>query len=164
MTAEGLICLGSRLQNSDFLFQEKHPWIIPKKSRFTKLLIKREHENLLHASADTLIQTRESYWIIRGRQAVKSCLNKCFVGRKFKAEKGIQVIAPLPADRIHAANPFEITAVDFAGPLFTKNGDKVYICLFTCVVTLADHLEIVSNISTELLKAFSVKLCPAVCN
>ncbi|XP_035230662.1 uncharacterized protein LOC118202597 [Stegodyphus dumicola] len=117
-----------------------------KKSRYTELLIKREHENLLHAGVlDTHTQTREKYWIIRGRQAVKSGLNNCFVCRKFKAKKGTQVTAPLPADRIHEANPFEITGVDFAGPLFTKNGDKVYICLFTCAV----HLEIVSSLSTE---------------
>ncbi|XP_035226814.1 uncharacterized protein LOC118199123 [Stegodyphus dumicola] len=150
LTAEGLICLGGRLQNSEFQFQEKQPWIIPKKSRFTELLIKREHENLLHAGvSDTLTQTREKYWIIRGRQAVKSCLNNCFVCRKFKAKRGTQVTAPLPADRIHEANPFEITGFDFAGPLFTKNGDKVYICLFTCAVTRAVHLEIVSSLSTE---------------
>ncbi|XP_035227735.1 uncharacterized protein LOC118199947, partial [Stegodyphus dumicola] len=150
LTAGGRICFGDRLQHSDFQFQEKHPWIIPKKSRFTELLIKREHENLLHAGvSDTLTQTLENYWIIRGRQAVKSCLNNCIVCRKFKAEKGTQVIASLPADRIHEANPFEITAVDFAGPLFIKNGYKVYICLFTCAVTRAVHLEIVSSLSTE---------------
>ena len=40
--------------------------------------------------------------------------------------------------------------MDFAGPLFLKDsGEKAYICLFTCAVTRAIHLELVSNMTAE---------------
>jgi hypothetical protein len=60
-------------------------------------------------------------------------------------------MAPLPADRIVPAPPFTNVGLDFAGPLYLKNrGEKAYICLFTCAVTRAVHLELVSNMTTEL--------------
>ncbi|KAL0146824.1 hypothetical protein M9458_057763, partial [Cirrhinus mrigala] len=61
-------------------------------------------------------------------------------------------MAPLPRDRITETPPFKVTGVDFAGPLYVKN-DRVlcnaYITLFTCAVTRAVHLELVSSQSTE---------------
>ena len=53
--SEELICLGSRLENSNFQYLEKHPWIIPGKSKFTDLLILKENKNLHRAVvSDTL--------------------------------------------------------------------------------------------------------------
>jgi len=55
---------------------------------------------------------------------------------------------PLPKIRVTEAPPFTITGVDFTGALFVKEGDqekKVYICLFTCAVTRAVHLEVVGD-------------------
>lgn len=48
--------------------------------------------------------------------------------------------------------PFEVTGVDFAGSLYVKaqgSLKKLYIALFTCAVTRAIHLELVSDQSTE---------------
>ena len=54
----------------------------------------------------------------------------------------MQKMAPLPEDRIKPALPFTNVGLDFAGPLFLKDsGEKAYICLFTCRVTRAIHLE-----------------------
>ena len=49
--------------------------------------------------------------------------------------------------------------LDFAGPLFVKDGkrnmSKVYIALFTCAVTLAVHLELVKDMSVDVfLRSF----------
>ena len=49
-------------------------------------------------------------------------------------------------------NPFQVTGVDFTGALYvrTPNGEcKVYICLFTCAVSRAIHLEIVTDLTVE---------------
>ena len=54
--------------------------------------------------------------------------------------------------RTKDARPFEITGVDFTGALHVKNTDdnKAYIiCLFTCGVMRAVHLEIVGDLSVE---------------
>ncbi|GFQ81075.1 integrase catalytic domain-containing protein [Trichonephila clavata] len=49
VSQDGLLCLGGRLQKSDFNFYEKYPLILPFKSRFSQLLIMREHQRLHHA-------------------------------------------------------------------------------------------------------------------
>ena len=150
---DGLTCVGGRLQQSDFSFRQQHPWILPAKNRYCELLIQQNHENLMHAGVrDTLVQLRERYWIMRGRQLVKSVLSRCHVCRRFKAKPAQQITAPLPRDRITESPPFEVTGVDFAGPLYVKVSGaltKAYITLFTCAVTRAVHLELVSSQSTE---------------
>ncbi|GFU90782.1 eukaryotic translation initiation factor 3 subunit H [Trichonephila clavipes] len=42
-----------------------------------------------------------------------------------------------------------ITGIDLAGPLFTRDGGKVWIVLYTCAIYRAIHLELVSSLSTE---------------
>ncbi|KAL2076872.1 hypothetical protein ACEWY4_027539 [Coilia grayii] len=149
----GLMCVEGRLQQSDFSFHQQHPWILPAKSRFGELLVQHTHQNLMHAGVrDALVQLRDTYWILRGRQLVKGVLSRCCVCRRFKAKPVQQVTAPLPRDRITESPPFEVTGVDFAGPLYVKVSGaltKAYIALFTCAVTRAVHLELVSSQSTE---------------
>ncbi|KAJ8976805.1 hypothetical protein NQ317_018464 [Molorchus minor] len=41
---------------------------------------------------------------------------------------------PLPVDRVRDAAIFEVTGVDFAGPLYLKSGEKAWVCLFTSAV------------------------------
>ena len=63
-------------------------------------------------------------------------------------------------------NAFVYTAVDYAGPLYlkrTKDSEevKVWISLFTCCVTRAVHLELVSELSAvafiRCLKRFTAR-------
>jgi len=59
---------------------------------------------------------------------------------------------PLPKIRVTKAPPFTITGVDFTGALFVKEGEqekKAYICLFTCAVTRAKHLEVAGDLTVE---------------
>ena len=61
----------------------------------------------------------------------------------------------LPEDRVRDAAAFEVIGIDYAGPLFLSGGQKAYICLFTCAVYRAVHLELVTSLSTEeFLEAF----------
>ena len=53
--------------------------------------------------------------------------------------------------------PFEVTGIDFTGALIVRGEQesKVYICLFTCTVTRAVHLELVTDLTVEcFLQAF----------
>ena len=59
---------------------------------------------------------------------------------------------PLPGDRVQDLVPFSVTGIDFAGPLQVKDESKarkMYICLFTCAVVRAIHLELVPDLTTE---------------
>jgi len=44
---------------------------------------------------------------------------------------------------------FETTGVDMAGPLFLRDGHKVWVYLYTCAVYRAVHLELASSLSTD---------------
>ena len=83
---------------------------------------------------------------------VKSLLRKCARCRRVAGKPYSQPDPPpLPSARVKDARPFEITGADFTGALHVKKmGDnKVYICLFTCGVTRAVHLEVVEDLSVE---------------
>ena len=48
--------------------------------------------------------------------------------------------------------PFQVIGVDFTGSLYVRGLEgemKVYVCLFTCAVTRAIHLEVVTDLSVE---------------
>ncbi|GBM76251.1 hypothetical protein AVEN_105431-1 [Araneus ventricosus] len=48
-----------------------------------------------------------------------------------------------------------MTGVDLAGPLFLRNGSKVWIVLFTCAVYRAVHLELLASLTSDsFLMAF----------
>ena len=72
---------------------------------------------------------------------------------------------PLPSFRVNDAPPFSYAPVDFAGPVYFRmketGGNKAWICLFTCCVTRAIHLELVLDILTvtfiRTLKCFSAR-------
>ncbi|XP_053391226.1 uncharacterized protein LOC128554039 [Mercenaria mercenaria] len=59
---------------------------------------------------------------------------------------------PFPKGRVTEAVAFERTGLDYLGPLYIKTSGeyrKVWVCLFTCLVTRAVHLETVHDMSTE---------------
>ena len=61
--------------------------------------------------------------------------------------------APLPKQRVSASVPFAHCGIDYFGPLYVKEcsgSKKVWVCLFTCLVTRAIHLELTMNMSTEM--------------
>ena len=62
------------------------------------------------------------------------------------------LMPPLPGKRVSESTPFTYTGIDYFGPLFVKlrsETQKVWVCLFTCLVTRAIHLELIQNMSTE---------------
>ena len=62
------------------------------------------------------------------------------------------LMPPLPTERVTESPPFTYTGVDYFGPLFikrSKNKEKVCICLFTCLVTCAVHLEMMYDMSAQ---------------
>ena len=65
---------------------------------------------------------------------------------------------PWPKERVNEALPFEYTGLDYFGSLYIKQypdashqqaEKKVWVCLFTCLVVRAVHLEIVEDMSTD---------------
>ena len=69
-----------------------------------------------------------------------------------------KVMSPWPRSKTTQSSPFINTGVDYFGLLYVKNvrnRKKVWICLFTCIVVRAVHLEVVEDITAEhFLEAF----------
>ena len=85
---------------------------------------------------------------------MRQTLFHCSVCRRFGAlSYSAPPPPPLPPFRVQEEPPFTFSGVDFAGPLYVKSStpckaeDKVWICLFTCCVVRAVHLEVVVNLS-----------------
>lgn len=155
---KGILRVGGRLSNLVSLTDaERYPIILPAKNRFTTLLIDDAHIRNLHGGIQsTLALLRRKYWIINGRNEVKTHIHNCVICRKQSPKTHTQIMGNLPAHRIEETVPFVHTGVDYAGPinLRTSKGRgiktyKGYIALFVCMATKAAHLEIVSDLTTE---------------
>ena len=159
---EGLQRCGGRLSNAEIAYTTKHPILLPKDHYFTKLVILRAHERVLHNGVrETLTELRSMFWIIRGRSVVKLIIRQCTVCLRYEG-KPYNIVSPppLPEFRVREQPPFIYTGVDFAGPLHVKEGSdnrtsKVWICLYTCCVVRVVHLDIVPNLTTSaILRSF----------
>ena len=101
----------------------------------------------------------QRFWIPTGRQQIKSQLCQCFICRNHSGKPyQIPDPPPLPKIRTCTSEPFTVTGIDFTGALYTYNNnieEKVYICLFTCAISHAIHLEVVTDLTVDtLLLAF----------
>ena len=162
-------CQG-RLQNSSLSFATKHPFMLARKHHYTELIVRQAHLMVHHSGVkETLTQIRSQYWIVGGRSLVKSIIHKCVICR-WHVGQPLHALPPppLPAFRVNEAPPFSYTGVDYAGPLFVHgqgvsddDSYKVWICLFTCCVTCAVHLELVLDMSAptfiRCLKCFAAR-------
>ncbi|XP_033222835.1 uncharacterized protein LOC117176691 [Belonocnema kinseyi] len=57
--------------------------------------------------------------------------------------------APLPIHLVKDAAIFKVIGVDFPGPVYLRGQKKAWICLYTCAIYRAVHLELVSSLSTN---------------
>lgn len=162
----GIIRVGGRIQNSPYSFDKKHPIILPSKHPFVELLIRYEHQRLLHAGAQSvLFSLRSKFWIVQGINSVKREIRRCVTCFKVRPSTILQPMGNLPGDRIKPTRPFLVTGTDFAGPFLIKDGKlrtrkiiKVYVCIFICFSTKAVHLELAGDLTStgflNVLKRF----------
>jgi len=160
LNKEGIICCGGRIHNAPVSHSAKFPFLLPRKHKFTELIVRDAHEKHFHTGTNsTVTYIRQRYWIPAARQCVKNILRHCVVcnklcGNHYKAPNP----PPLPRHRVQMMEPFTVTGIDFTGALYIRapeGENKVYICLFTCASTRAVHLEVVTDLSEEtFLQAF----------
>ena len=158
---DGLIRCRGRLQYAQLPHSTKYPILIPKESHLSTLIVRATHCLVLHGGVrETLTELRQSYWIPKGRQLVKKEISKCVTCRKVEGPPFRSVNSPpLPDIRVTRSQPFQVTGIDYAGPLYVRNANKevakVYVCLFTCTTIRAVHLELVEDqTASAFLRAF----------
>ena len=150
----GLLRCGGRLGKADISESACIPILLPKHDKFTNLIIENCHKKALHIGvSQTLGLVRHRYWIPHGRSVVKKVLRNCTICRCHEGEPyRMPLMPPLPGKRVSESTSFTYTGIDYFGPLFVKSRSetqKVWVCLFTCLVTRAIHLKLIQNLSTE---------------
>ena len=154
LDSNNLLCCGGRIHNASLSELARFPYLLPSRHPLTVLIIKNAHSVQLHSGVNlTLTALRQTYWIPAGRQRIKSIIRKCVVCRRMT---GKPYTIPDPPQlvklRVSPTDPFAVTGVNFTGALYVRASEgecKVYLCLFTCAVSRAIHLEIVSDLSME---------------
>jgi len=103
----------------------------------------------------TLAMVRQRFWIPRGRSVVKQCIHRCVTCVRWRAAAE-QLMANLPRARVTPTRPFQVSGVDYAGPIFLRTSpgrrhktSKAFLMVFVCLSTRAIHLEVASNYSAE---------------
>ncbi|XP_033228860.1 uncharacterized protein LOC117180470 [Belonocnema kinseyi] len=153
----GTLRLGRRLQASLLPLNSKHPFILPKESPSTRLIISDAHQYSLHrGTQDTLAYIRRDCWILGRRTQVSAYIWKCIRCARFRQKRARQLMGQLPANRVAPSRPFLHSGVDYAGPINLKTWKvraarcyKAYIALFVCHSTSAIHLELVADYTAD---------------
>ncbi|XP_060582451.1 uncharacterized protein LOC132738860 [Ruditapes philippinarum] len=151
---KGILRSKGRLENAGITEGAKQPILLPRNEWFTYLIIEKVHKQNCHCGvSQTLSKIRYKFWIPKGRSVVKSVLGRCSTCRYFEGGPyKMPAFAPLPPSRVQEALPFSRVGLDYFGPLSIKTKDgpkKVWVCLFTCLLIRAIHLELVQDMSTE---------------
>ena len=131
------ICKG-RLTNAYIAGEARLPKVLPNKDNYTRLVIHDTHKRLFHAGVShTLAQVRSEYWILKRRASVK---------------ERIPTTPSLPSQSLTQCHPFIHLRPDYLGPLYIRKNSarqKVLVCIFTCLMVRAVHLELIRFMTSE---------------
>ncbi|XP_071581395.1 uncharacterized protein [Temnothorax nylanderi] len=158
MDDSGILRVGGRLRSSFLPYAAKHPMLLPGHHPFSRLIITHEHETHFHAGPQaTLAAIRQRYWLISARNVVRQIVQKCVTCFRSSLKTSSTLMGNLPESRVNIPKKvFDKCGVDYAGPLYYKEGTrrntkliKCYIAIFVCFATKAVHIELASNLSSE---------------
>lgn len=157
LDSKNILRVGGRLSNADISYDQQHPLILPYKHKLTDLIILECHVTNLHVGTQALLSMlRLRYWPINGKNAVKRVTKYCLTCYKVKPTPCKYLMGELPSSRVNPSKPFSNCGIDYAGPIYIKEGTlrrcklvKTYIAVFVCFSTRAIHIELVSNLTTN---------------
>ena len=151
--SQGILRVGGRLSRANLPQSTKHPYILPRRSHITMLIICDVHKRLGHAGrGHVMAALREKYWIMGANSAVLHYLYKCVICRRIQATPSEQRMSDLPKERVNPAPTFTYVSVDYFGPFHIKERIKVlkrYGALFTCLASRAIHVEVSYSLDTN---------------
>ena len=134
---------------------------LPQYSALSKKVIFAEQKRSLHGEVViAMSHVRSSFWIPHLRCLSTSIIRNCYGCKK---SRSLPYYSPkprtLPKDRTEKCFPFEVMVTGSAGPIYHKTKKKsefkAYVLLFSCSVTRAVEIKLVSNFTTtEFIKGF----------
>ncbi|GBN95266.1 hypothetical protein AVEN_15509-1 [Araneus ventricosus] len=146
----GIIRTKTAIFQRDDTSEFRTPAILPSDHPLVKSLIMEEHKLKGHIGISHVLNSlRERFWILAGRRVVSSVLKTCITCKRYSSKNVNPPAPPLPGDRVQDASVFQITGIDYAGPILLREYQKAWICLFTCAVYRCVHLELVTSLTTD---------------
>ena len=154
MDTNGILRVGTRIPNGVCTENRRTPVLLPNKSKFTQLYLDFVHRSLCHGGVrDMLSHSRGDFWIPKSRQVMRGLVSACLNCRRVMAKPYPVLEAPvLPLSRTERVDSFDNVGLDYAGPIYIKQGrklEKAYILLVTCAVTRAINLELVMKLNVQ---------------
>ncbi|GFT65990.1 transposable element Tcb2 transposase [Trichonephila clavipes] len=158
---EVIVRVGGRLENASVPYLHKHPAILPKGSKLSKLYFNSLHTRLFRVGPQGLLNAvRQKFWPLSGRSIARKTVHQCVTCFKSRPIFSSQIMGNLPSKRINISSPFTIARLDLCGPFLVKYKNqrkgtlnKVYICVCICFSTKALHLELLSDLTSDALIA-----------
>ncbi|KAK6735966.1 hypothetical protein RB195_018932 [Necator americanus] len=150
---DGIWRARGRLGKSSLSDSAKFPIFIGLKSELASKIINHAHGKYHRGVAHIMSTVRETFWIPKLRQQVRTVVMCCIRCRRFNGfPYTYPEMSDVPAQRIQKTRPFENIGLDFFDLPQTREGDsfrKAYGCIFTCAVTRMIHLEVLRSMSAE---------------
>ena len=152
----GIIYTKGRIHQSDEGFPYGKLILMPGNGPIAWSIMKVFHHQTQHGGSNhALLASREKFWFLRGAKLAVSVKKRCEQCSLLDRKPISVPEATLPAERTMTCAPFEVTGLDFAGPLHgigptAKDQEKkYYVLVFTCAVTRAVHFELTAAVDRE---------------
>ena len=152
-----LIRVGGRLANAQLPHDNRNPLLLWPDDVLASLIARQTHFDTFHGGVNLSLGTiRLQFWIIRGRNLIKSIINRCHKCKLYSKRTCTQLMGNLPEDRINPSAAFSVSGIDYSGPVKVRLAktrgnvtQKGYIAIFVCFVTRAVHIEVVEDYSAD---------------
>ena len=139
---------------------------LPELSHISTLIIDDAHRLCFHQGTRVTLSLLTAEYMVR-RRAVRRVVDTCHRCRRYK---GLPYRSPeggLPTFRTQPSRPFSKVGIDYLGPLFVRDHNKVWVLLITCATPRAVHLELVNSQNiADLLMAlrhfFAIRGTPSI--
>ena len=155
---DGVLRCDGRLCYAEFLpYDTRFPIILPRGSWIINLIVKYYHELGKHITGTnhTLANLSTKFWIISAREEIREWENERNDCKRRRGKAANQVMVPLPKTRFSPPfQAFSRVSIDYGGPFITIQGrgkrrEKRWLCLFTCLLSRAVHLEMAFGLDTD---------------
>ena len=150
----GIIRCRGRLENLLVTDIQNDPILVDGGHPFVRSFIRYYHRHYNCSSKRyTLNKVRRMVHGPNVHKAVDAVCRDCYTCKLLRAQPyAYPKVPPLPKERLLSRSPFSVCGVDYSGPHQVRQGRgraKVWIALFTCMVSRAIYLHIVTDLTAE---------------
>ena len=158
LDGNGVLRAKGRLRHAPIPWNQIQPIILDIKDHVTQLIVQDAHNNSCQHMGTEFVRAhlQQTFLIIGLQRFLRRLSRTCFICRRWRAQNITPMMSDLPNFRFADAEkqyPFINVGLDYFGPFYiednTRKLEKQYICIFTCLVSRAVHLEVCHSLDTD---------------